>query len=550
MLARSRLFVALMALALMAACTSPSASQPAAPPTSAAASAPTTAPALAPTSAPVAANPTVNAPALAATTAPAAAPTAPAAAPGTAPGIAPTTAPRTDAPAKPTAAPAAQPTTAGSAPKPAAAPVSGEIVVFAAASLTDVFQDMATAFQQANPDAKLTFNFGASSTLATQLGQGASADVFASADPIQMDNARKSRAVTGQDQVFAGNRLVLITPRDNPANITSVKDLANDGVKFVTAQPAVPIGTYTSQMLDKASADPSYSSDFKERVMANTVSQETDVRQVVSKVQLGEADAAIVYSTDPTPQVRDQLNIIQVPDALQTLATYPIAVAKGNNSSGGEAFVSYVLGPEGQAALAKWGFLPAPQASASAQPTAATAGQPPAAGGAPSAGAPAASAPIPSVASTTFAPEVAVSGLVGNPRSFSMDGLKQLLSETVDVSFEAGQGTTTASFTGTRLLNVFEAAGGPRLPNDMNNAKLRTTVMVTGADGYQVALGWGELDPEFGAAPIMLAYLQDGKPMGDKQGMARLVVPGDKRGGRYVSTVKGIDIRDPGPAQP
>ncbi|MBV9597803.1 MAG: molybdate ABC transporter substrate-binding protein [Chloroflexi bacterium] len=498
MLARSRLFVALMALALMAACTSPSASQPAAPPTSAAASAPTTA-----------------------------------------------------APAKPTAAPAAQPTTAGSAPKPAAAPVSGEIVVFAAASLTDVFQDMATAFQQANPDAKLTFNFGASSTLATQLGQGASADVFASADPIQMDNARKSRAVTGQDQVFAGNRLVLITPRDNPANITSVKDLANDGVKFVTAQPAVPIGTYTSQMLDKASADPSYSSDFKERVMANTVSQETDVRQVVSKVQLGEADAAIVYSTDPTPQVRDQLNIIQVPDALQTLATYPIAVAKGNNSSGGEAFVSYVLGPEGQAALAKWGFLPAPQASASAQPTAATtAGQPPAAGGAPSAGAPAASAPIPSVASTTFAPEVAVSGLVGNPRSFSMDGLKQLLSETVDVSFEAGQGTTTASFTGTRLLNVFEAAGGPRLPNDMNNAKLRTTVMVTGADGYQVALGWGELDPEFGAAPIMLAYLQDGKPMGDKQGMARLVVPGDKRGGRYVSTVKGIDIRDPGPAQP
>jgi hypothetical protein len=97
---------------------------------------------------------------------------------------------------------------------------------------------------------------------------------------------------------------------------------------------------------------------------------------------------------------------------------------------------------------------------------------------------------------------------------------------------------------------VFDAAGGAKLPNDSNTAKLRVTVMVTGADGYQVALGWGELDPEFGAAPILLAYLSDDKPMGDKQGMARLVVPGDKRGGRYVSTVKSIELRDPGPALP
>jgi len=162
----------------------------------------------------------------------------------------------------------------------------------------------------------------------------------------------------------------------------------------------------------------------------------------------------------------------------------------------------------------------------------------------------AAAAPVPGVASATFAPEVAVKGLVGTPRSFTFDDLSKLPPETVSVSYQAGQGTTQASFTGTRLLNVFDAAGGARLPNDSNNAKLRTTVIVTGADGYQVALGWGELDPEFGAAPILLAYEQDGKPMGDKQGMARLVVPGDKRGGRYVSTVKNIEIRDPGPAAP
>jgi molybdate transport system substrate-binding protein len=428
------------------------------------------------------------------------------------------------------------------------APVSGEIVVFAASSLTDVFQDMATAFQQANPNAKLTFNFGASSQLATQLGQGASADVFASADSTQMDNAKKSGAVTGQDRIFAGNRLVLITPKDNPAHITGIKDLANDGVKFVTAQPSVPIGTYTAQMLDKANADPSYGAGFKDKVVANTVSQEDNVRQVVSKVQLGEADAAIVYSTDPTPQVRDQLNIIQVPDPLQTLASYPIAVAKGNNASGGEAFASYVLGPDGQATLAKWGFLPPPQASAAAQPTPVPSG----AGGMGTAagGAPAANAPIPSVASATFAPEVAIKGLVGTPRSLSRDDLMQLPPETVNVSFLAGQGTTQASFTGTRLLNVLDAAGSAKLPTDGNNAKLRVTVMVTGADGYQVALSWGELDPEFGGAPILLAYSQNGEPMGDKQGMARLVVPGDKRGGRYVSTVKSVEIRDPGPAQP
>ena len=235
----------------------------------------------------------------------------------------------------------------------AVAPVSGEIVVFAASSLTDAFQDMATAFQRVNPNAKLTFNFGASSQLATQLGQGARADAFASADQTQMDNAKKAAAVAGEDQVFARNRLVLITPKDNPAKISAIRDLANPGVKFVTAPPSVPIGQYAAQMLDKASADPVYGADFKTRVAANTVSMEDNVRQVVSKVWLGEADAAVVYSTDATPQVRDQLQIIPVPDPLQTLATYPIAVAKGNNAAGGEAFVGYVLGPQGQAALAK-----------------------------------------------------------------------------------------------------------------------------------------------------------------------------------------------------
>ena len=385
MSAPPRFFSALLALLFVTAC-GPSAATPALEPTAAAAPAQaatavaTSAPASVATSAPTSA--ATAAPASAATTIPlTAASTAPGSAATTLPATAATTAPGADANTVPAAAAitaaTTQPTAAATtvpatgattqpiaAGRPAAAPVSGEVVVFAASSLTDVFQDMASAFQHANPNARVTFNFGASSQLATQLGQGARADVFASADTTQMDNARKAGAMTGQDQVFARNRLVLITPRDNPRHIASVNDLANDGVKFVTAGPSVPIGQYTAQMLDKATADPAYGAAFKARVMANTVSQEDNVRQVVSKVQLGEADAAVVYSTDATPHVRDQLQIVQVPDPLQTVATYPIAVAQGSNPAGGEAFVSYVLGAEGQATLARWGFLPSLQARA------------------------------------------------------------------------------------------------------------------------------------------------------------------------------------------
>jgi molybdate transport system substrate-binding protein len=243
-------------------------------------------------------------------------------------------------------------------PDGSATPMTGEIVVFAASSLTDAFQELGQAFGAANPGTRVTFNFGSSSQLANQLAQGAGADVFASADQAQMDSARKADAIVGRERVFARNRLVLIVPKDNPRQVTSLEDLAREGLKFVTAQPSVPIGQYTAQLLDKAAADPAYGADFKDRVQRNTVSREDNVRQVVSKVQLGEADAAVVYATDVTPQVRDQLQQIKLPDALQTTATYPIAVAKGSNSAGGEAFSTFVLSPAGQAILARWGFLP------------------------------------------------------------------------------------------------------------------------------------------------------------------------------------------------
>jgi molybdate transport system substrate-binding protein len=174
-----------------------------------------------------------------------------------------------------------------------------------------------------------------------------------------MNSARSAEAISGPDRVFARNRLIVITPRDNPRQLSMVKDLARDGVKFVSAQPSVPIGQYTAQMLDKAASDPAtYGANFKARVEANIVSREDNVRQVISKVQLGEADAAVVYNTDATPQLREQLQIIDVPDPLQVIASYPMALVKGANAVGGEAFVAYVLGPHGQAILTRWGFLP------------------------------------------------------------------------------------------------------------------------------------------------------------------------------------------------
>jgi molybdate transport system substrate-binding protein len=216
---------------------------------------------------------------------------------------------------------------------------------------------MGYGFEQANPTARVTFNFGASSQLAAQLSQGVVADVFATADTAQMDSVRTSGALTGPDHTFAANHLVLITPKDNPAHINSLKDVANPGVKFITARPGVPIGVSVTQLCDKAAADASYGSDFKSRVQANTVSQEDSVRHVVSKVQLGVADAAIVYVTATTPHLHTKLNVIQVPDSLQIVTKYSIAAAGGHNPNGGEAFVAYILGPGGQATLRKWGFL-------------------------------------------------------------------------------------------------------------------------------------------------------------------------------------------------
>jgi molybdate transport system substrate-binding protein len=237
---------------------------------------------------------------------------------------------------------------------------SGDITVFAAASLTDAFTEIGEAFQDANPDANLTFNFGGSQDLRTQLEQGASADSFASADAKQMDMAVASGVAASESTIFAHNRLVVIVPKSNEAEIKALQDLATPGVKIVLANPDVPVGNYSRQFLEKASQDPTVGATYGDNVLANVVSEESNVRQVAAKVQLGEADAGIVYSSDVTAELAEHVTKIDIPDELNQIAAYPIALtADAANASAAQAFIDFVLSVEGQDILVAHGFLPA-----------------------------------------------------------------------------------------------------------------------------------------------------------------------------------------------
>jgi len=241
----------------------------------------------------------------------------------------------------------------------AGAAVRGKITVFAAASLTDAFTEIAARFEEAHPGTEVEFNFGGSPTLRTQLDQGARADVFASADAAQMDLALKSRVVESTGSVFGGNSLVIITPASNPARLAAPADLARAGLKLVLAAPEVPAGSYARQMLVNLERDPAIGAGFSDRVLRNVVSNESNVKQVVAKVQLGEADAGIVYSSDVTPSVASALNVIAVPSQFNVNTQYPIAVTReASNQAAATAFIVFVLSDRGQQVLKKLGFSP------------------------------------------------------------------------------------------------------------------------------------------------------------------------------------------------
>lgn len=243
---------------------------------------------------------------------------------------------------------------ASCAPAATPAPEPVALNVSAAASLTDAFTEIGRNFQTANPNVTVIFNFGGSQTLRTQIEEGAPADVFASANAREMDALIASLFVTTEaSRVFLSNKLVVILPVDNPAGIDSIEDLATSGIKIVLAAEEVPVGRYSREALDKMNGV--YGSDFKDKVLANVVSNEDNVKQVATKVQLGEADAGIVYTSDAV--AAPELATIEIPADINVIAKYPIApLVESANADLAQAFIAYVLSDEGQAILQKWGF--------------------------------------------------------------------------------------------------------------------------------------------------------------------------------------------------
>jgi molybdate transport system substrate-binding protein len=221
---------------------------------------------------------------------------------------------------------------------------SNEIKVFAAASLTAAFNELGPQFTAAN-GTKVTFNFAGSQALATQIQQGAPADVFASADTANMD---KAEDLVGTPQVFASNLLQIVVEKGNPKGVKGLGDLGGGDRKVVLAAPEVPVGKYAQQALDQAG------------VTVEPVSQEDNVKAVVTKVSLGEADAGIVYATDVTAG-GDEVEGVDIPEQQNVVATYPIATVEASgNQAKARAFMDLVLSAQGQQVLHRYGFLPPP----------------------------------------------------------------------------------------------------------------------------------------------------------------------------------------------
>ncbi len=242
--------------------------------------------------------------------------------------------------------------------RPAPAPPK-TLTVFAASSLTEAFTELGRQFEAANSNVTVVFNFGASNALAEQINQGGPADVFASANTKQMDAAiAGGRIAAGSPLIFARNRLVVILPADNPGGAAALADLARPGLKLVLAAAEVPVGQYALDFLDKAAQDPGFGVGFKDDVLANVVSYEENVRTVFTKVALGEADAGIVYASDITGEGAADVSVLDIPAALNTLATYPLApLSDSAQAEVAQAFVALVLSPDGQAVMEAYGFI-------------------------------------------------------------------------------------------------------------------------------------------------------------------------------------------------
>ncbi len=237
------------------------------------------------------------------------------------------------------------------------------LTIFAAASLTDVFQDIETAFERKHPQVDIILNLAGSQQLASQIQLGAPADVFASADTVKMNQVVEAGFIQkAAVRPFAGNQLVVIIPHHNPAQLTEFADLASANLKLVLAAPEVPAGRYTRWMLQQTALSTNFFPGFQDSVLDRVVSLEQNVRAVRTKVALGEADAGIVYQSDVALRnnrhENNPLATLPIPSNINPTATYPIAPLHNSpNRQLACSFIDFVLSEEGQQLLAHHGFV-------------------------------------------------------------------------------------------------------------------------------------------------------------------------------------------------
>jgi molybdate transport system substrate-binding protein len=248
---------------------------------------------------------------------------------------------------------------------PVAAAERTELAVYAAASLKEAFADLASVFEKEHAGVKVQLNLAGSQELRTQIEQGARADVFAAADLKHMGALEKQGLVAGP-AVFARNEPVIVVPRGNPAAIHALEDLRKTR-RLVIGAPEVPIGSYTIRIFEAAARK--HGAAFRAQLEAAVASRELNVRQVLAKVTLAEADAGIVYRTDALA-AKDKVEVIAIPSELNVIAEYPIAtVVASTRPALARAWVELVLSPQGQRRLAALGFLSAPSRGSAAAPS-------------------------------------------------------------------------------------------------------------------------------------------------------------------------------------